>query len=76
MKNLNQGFGDLPRERLLERGKSSLSCTELLMIMIGNGGPTCDVIEIVKNLKDFTQNNIHPPAIDNITICSFIGFFI
>ena len=59
MKNLNQGFGDLPRERLLERGKSSLSCTELLMIMIGNGGPTCDVIEIVKNLKDFTQNNIH-----------------
>ena len=62
MKNLNQDFGDLPRERLLERG-SHPYCTELLMIMIGNGGPTCNVIEIVKNLKEFTQT--YPPTLHN-----------
>ena len=41
--------------------------------MIGNGGPTCNVIEIVKNLKEFTQNNIHQHTMEVRDLCKVKG---
>lgn len=50
-------INDRPRERLLEKGSSSLSDAELLVIILGSGNKNKDVKEIAESLLS-TINNI------------------
>ena len=59
MQNLKSVYSSLPKERLIYLGKSSLSCSELLTVMIGNGSGDYHVHHIVKEIKNLTHNKWH-----------------
>lgn len=49
-------INDRPRERLLEKGSSSLSDAELLVIILGSGNKNKDVKEITESLLSTIKN--------------------
>ena len=49
-------INDRPRERLLEKGSSSLSDAELLVIILGSGNKNKDVKEIAESLLSTIKN--------------------
>ena len=56
MKIKNIPINDRPRERLLEKGSSSLSDAELLVIILGSGNKNKDVKEITESLLSTIKN--------------------
>ncbi|AZA76347.1 JAB domain-containing protein [Chryseobacterium sp. G0186] len=50
---------DRPREKFLQKGKSSLSDSELLAIIMGSGNKEDSVIELAKKILASVNNNWH-----------------
>ncbi len=50
---------DKPREKLLNKGRSILSDTELIAILIGSGNKEESAVELAKRILAYTGNNLH-----------------
>lgn len=53
---------DRPREKLMLKGKSSLSDAELLAILIGSGTVSVSAVELCKQIFSSVNNNLHELA--------------
>lgn len=53
---------DRPREKLLAKGKSSLSNAELIAILIGSGNKNESAVDLSKRILQSVDNNIHQLA--------------
>ncbi|QYA25372.1 JAB domain-containing protein [Gramella sp. MT6] len=65
---------DRPREKLLQKGKLSLSDSELIAILIGSGSKNESAVELSKKILSSTQNNLS--ALGKLSIaqlCKFKG---
>ena len=49
---------DRPREKLLEKGKESLTNSELLAILIGSGTKNVSAIQVAQNVLALSNNNL------------------
>ncbi|MCO5231247.1 MAG: DNA repair protein RadC [Chitinophagales bacterium] len=49
---------DRPREKLLSKGKSSMTDAELLAILIGSGTRNCSALDLARNILALTNNNL------------------
>jgi DNA repair protein RadC len=54
---------DRPREKLILRGKSALSNTELLAILLGSGTPSVNVVDLARKIMHLAGNNLHTLAL-------------
>ncbi len=66
MKEANSAFtirnwapGDRPREKLLQKGKFSLTDAELIAILIGSGNNKESAVELSKKILSSTKNNLN-----------------
>lgn len=50
---------DRPREKLIEKGKESLSDTELIAILIGSGNREETAVDLSKRILQSTNNNLN-----------------
>ncbi len=50
---------DRPREKMLSKGSSALSDTELLAILIGSGTRQFSAIDVARSLFERAENNLH-----------------
>lgn len=65
---------DRPREKLLAKGRQSLSDAELLAILIGSGSKNESAVALSKRILASTQNNLNELAKLNVdTLKSFKG---
>lgn len=55
----NWASGDRPREKLLQKGKLSLSDAELIAILIGSGNTKESAVELSKRILSSTKNNLN-----------------
>jgi len=53
---------DRPREKLLLKGKASLSDAELIAILIGSGTASLSAVELAKQILDHINNNLNDLA--------------
>jgi len=53
---------DRPREKLLEKGKSSLSNAELVAILIGSGNPEESAVDVAKQILLLADNDLNKLA--------------
>ncbi len=53
---------DRPREKLILKGKSSLSNTELIALLIGSGTKSISAVELGKRVMQRADNNLHQLA--------------
>ena len=53
---------DLPREKLIHKGKSSLSDAELISLLVGAGNRTSSSVELGKRVLHCANNNLHELA--------------
>jgi DNA repair protein RadC len=53
---------DRPREKLLLKGRSSLTDSELLAILIGSGSADLSAVELAKKIMNETKNNLNELA--------------
>lgn len=53
---------DRPREKLLLKGKSSLSDAELIGILIGSGTPSMSAVDLAKHILSTAENDLHTLA--------------
>ena len=53
---------DRPREKLLFKGKKSLSDAELIAILIGSGNKQENAVDLAKRILSFTNNNLNELA--------------
>lgn len=53
---------DRPREKLIIKGKASLSEAELIAILIGSGTPNISAVELAKSILATTGNNLNELA--------------
>ena len=53
---------DRPREKLLLKGKASLSDAELIAIIIGSGTPSMSAVEVAKQILNSTGNDLNALA--------------
>jgi DNA repair protein RadC len=53
---------DRPREKLLLKGKSTLSDAELIAILLGTGTTTLSAVELAKKILQHADNNLHALA--------------
>lgn len=53
---------DQPREKLLLKGKVSLSSAELIAILLRSGSSTANAVELAKEILVLANNNIHTLA--------------
>jgi DNA repair protein RadC len=53
---------DKPREKLLQKGRETLSNTELITILLGTGTANRSALDIAKELLDFAQNDLNALA--------------
>ena len=49
---------DQPREKLLSKGKESLSNSELLAILLGSGSKNETAVELAKRILEQCENNL------------------
>ncbi|WP_432264653.1 RadC family protein [Autumnicola psychrophila] len=54
----NWAEGDRPREKLLQKGRVSLSDSELIAILIGSGNRNESAVELSKRILASTKNNL------------------
>ncbi|MCQ2285566.1 MAG: DNA repair protein RadC [Bacteroidales bacterium] len=67
---------DRPREKFLDKGKSSLSDAELIAILIGNGTAKESALDLAKRILVLNNNSLNQLAnksIDELTAISGIG---
>ena len=50
---------DRPREKLMKKGKESLSDAELIAILIGSGNRNESAVDLAKKMLDSSQNNLN-----------------
>lgn len=62
----NWSEDDRPREKLTNKGKSSLSDAELLAILIGSGNRDESAVELCKRILHASQNSLHKLAKFNL----------
>jgi DNA repair protein RadC len=53
---------DLPREKLIHKGKSALSDAELISLLVGSGTRTSSSVELGKRVLQCANNNLHELA--------------
>jgi DNA repair protein RadC len=58
----NWSEDDRPREKLMHKGKSSLSDAELLAILIGSGNREESAVELCKRILHSSENSLHKLA--------------
>jgi len=65
---------DRPREKLLLKGKSSLSDAELIGILLGSGTKTLSAVDLAKQILNSVGNDLHSLAKLSVTdLCKFKG---
>lgn len=65
---------DRPREKLLQKGKLSLSDSELIAILIGSGSRNESAVELSKRILSSTRNNLSELGKLSVTqLCKFKG---
>ena len=65
---------DRPREKLILKGRNSLSDAELLAILIGSGTRDKSAVELAKEMLDFSENNLQLFSKLTLTdLCKFKG---
>ena len=62
LKILNWAEEDRPREKLLQKGKSTLSDSELIAILIGSGTVSLSAVELSKQILATVGNNLNDLA--------------
>ena len=62
----NWSEDDRPREKLMHKGKSSLSDAELLAILIGSGNRDESAVELCKRILHTSKNSLHKLAKFNL----------
>ncbi|MBZ9777502.1 DNA repair protein RadC [Psychroflexus sp. CAK8W] len=62
----NWSKDDRPREKLIHKGKSSLSDAELLAILIGSGNREESAVELCKKILHSSENSLHKLAKFNL----------
>lgn len=66
--------GDRPREKLLQKGKNSLSDSELIAILLGSGSKNESAVELSKKILASVQNNLNELGKLSIQqLCKFKG---
>lgn len=63
---------DRPREKLLLKGKNSLSDAELIAILIGSGNRTETAVELIKKILAFVNNDLN--QLSKLTIADLTKF--
>ncbi|MCB7481241.1 RadC family protein [Christiangramia sediminis] len=70
----NWAEDDRPREKLLQKGKLSLSDSELIAILIGSGSKNETAVELSKRILSSTKNNLSELGRLSINqLCKFKG---
>ncbi|MDT0644802.1 DNA repair protein RadC [Zunongwangia sp. F363] len=70
----NWAEDDRPREKLLQKGRASLSDSELIAILIGSGNRKESAVELSKRILASTQNNLSELGRLSVSqLCSFNG---
>ena len=70
----NWAEDDRPREKLLQKGKLSLSDSELIAILIGSGSKNETAVELSKRILASTQNNLNALGkLSTSQLCNFKG---
>jgi len=65
---------DRPREKLLIKGKSSLSDAELIGILLGSGTKTLSAVDLAKQILNSVGNDLHTLAKMSVNdLCKFKG---
>ena len=65
---------DRPREKLLIKGKSSLSDAELIGILLGSGTKTLSAVDLAKQILNSVGNDLHTLANMSVNdLCKFKG---
>lgn len=68
----NWATADRPREKLIEKGKTILSDTELLTILIGSGSPRESALDLSKKILASQDNNLN--ALGKLSIKQLMSF--
>ena len=63
---------DRPREKLLLKGKDSLSNAELIAILIGSGSKNESALDLARRMLNFTNNNLN--AFSKLEVKDLINF--
>ena len=70
----NWAEDDRPREKLLQKGRLSLSDSELVAILIGSGSKNESAVELSKRILSSTQNNLNELGKLSVSqLCKFKG---
>jgi DNA repair protein RadC len=56
----NRAVDDRPREKLLSKGRESLSDSQLLAILISTGSKNKSAVELAKEMLALGKNNLTP----------------
>lgn len=64
---------DKPREKLIRRGVSSLSDTELLAVLVSKGFKGKDVLEVASEIEDKFKGNLDTIGFEDLTQIEGIG---
>ena len=68
----NWAEDDRPREKLLQKGRSSLSDAELLAILIGSGSRNESAVDLCKRILSESTNNLH--ELGKLTVKQLMNF--
>lgn len=67
---------DRPREKLISKGRNSLTDAELIGILIGSGNRESSAVELAKQILNYAQNNLNELAtleVEDLKIFKGIG---
>lgn len=63
----NWAIEDRPREKLLQKGKSSLTNSELIAILIGSGSKNQSAVELAQSILRDNEDNLHVLSRQNMS---------